>query len=264
MCRKTSGAKLLSAAAAAASAIDSGLPSNMRPQLRRPSPPLRDPASTLLLTSKTTAACLPVLPLAPPAASPRLPSGCLVPLPLARLQRHAPSPSPLRRDYNIALRLELKRRDIKDDPARVAELAAYFTHCNLQARRHRPASRSRASACARILPPAGLWSLLACHVNPSLPLCTPGLPPSTDPPHHHHHPHPLPPPLRCSACTWRYRCALPCPSSSSSRTTTLARPSADACWSCSRTRRWVGAGPGWLQATWCGAACGPKARRKPC
>ncbi|KAL4423494.1 hypothetical protein ABPG77_003627 [Micractinium sp. CCAP 211/92] len=36
------------------------------------------------------------------------------------------------RDYNIALRLELRRREIKDDPARVAELAAYFTHCNLQ------------------------------------------------------------------------------------------------------------------------------------
>ncbi|KAI7840084.1 hypothetical protein COHA_006214 [Chlorella ohadii] len=36
------------------------------------------------------------------------------------------------RDYNIALRIELKRREIKDDPRRIAELAAYFTHCNLQ------------------------------------------------------------------------------------------------------------------------------------
>ena len=36
------------------------------------------------------------------------------------------------RDYNIALRIELKRREIKDDPSRAAELAAYFTHCNLQ------------------------------------------------------------------------------------------------------------------------------------
>lgn len=35
-------------------------------------------------------------------------------------------------DYNIALRIELKRREIKDDPRRIAELAAYFTHCNLQ------------------------------------------------------------------------------------------------------------------------------------
>ena len=36
------------------------------------------------------------------------------------------------RDYNIALRCELKRREAKDDPVRAAELAAYFTHCNLQ------------------------------------------------------------------------------------------------------------------------------------
>lgn len=44
---------------------------------------------------------------------------------------HPPACLP-RSDYNIALRLELRRREIKDDPARVAELAAYFTHCNLQ------------------------------------------------------------------------------------------------------------------------------------
>lgn len=36
------------------------------------------------------------------------------------------------RDYNIALRVELKRREVKDQPLRAAELAAYFTHCNLQ------------------------------------------------------------------------------------------------------------------------------------
>ncbi len=36
------------------------------------------------------------------------------------------------RDYNIALRVELKRREVKDQPQRAAELAAYFTHCNLQ------------------------------------------------------------------------------------------------------------------------------------
>jgi coatomer subunit alpha len=36
------------------------------------------------------------------------------------------------RDYNIALRCELKRREAKDDPIRAAELAAYFTHCSLQ------------------------------------------------------------------------------------------------------------------------------------
>ena len=44
-----------------------------------------------------------------------------------------PFPSPLcHSDYNIALRIELARREVKDDAARTAELAAYFTHCNLQ------------------------------------------------------------------------------------------------------------------------------------
>ena len=36
------------------------------------------------------------------------------------------------KDYSIALRVELKRREVKDQPERAAELAAYFTHCNLQ------------------------------------------------------------------------------------------------------------------------------------
>ena len=36
------------------------------------------------------------------------------------------------RDYNIALRCEIKRREAKDNLARAAELAAYFTHCSLQ------------------------------------------------------------------------------------------------------------------------------------
>ena len=36
------------------------------------------------------------------------------------------------RDYALALRIELKRKELKDEPARNAELAAYFTHCALQ------------------------------------------------------------------------------------------------------------------------------------
>ena len=36
------------------------------------------------------------------------------------------------REYNIALRTEIKRREIKDDPKRAAELAAYFTHAKLE------------------------------------------------------------------------------------------------------------------------------------
>lgn len=37
------------------------------------------------------------------------------------------------REYNIALRTELKRKETQsEDPNRAAELAAYFTHTNLQ------------------------------------------------------------------------------------------------------------------------------------
>lgn len=37
------------------------------------------------------------------------------------------------KEYVIALRCELKRKELReDDMARAAELAAYFTHCNLQ------------------------------------------------------------------------------------------------------------------------------------
>ncbi|GBG90440.1 hypothetical protein CBR_g50687 [Chara braunii] len=36
------------------------------------------------------------------------------------------------REYVNALRIELKRRELRDDPQRQMELAAYFTHCNMQ------------------------------------------------------------------------------------------------------------------------------------
>jgi len=36
------------------------------------------------------------------------------------------------RDYALALKVELKRKELKDEPVRNAELAAYFTHCALQ------------------------------------------------------------------------------------------------------------------------------------
>ena len=37
------------------------------------------------------------------------------------------------REYNIALRTEVKRREVmNEDPKRAAELAAYFTHAKLQ------------------------------------------------------------------------------------------------------------------------------------
>ncbi|KAL9238238.1 hypothetical protein vseg_012690 [Gypsophila vaccaria] len=36
------------------------------------------------------------------------------------------------KEYVLGLKMEIKRRELKDDPKRYQELAAYFTHCNLQ------------------------------------------------------------------------------------------------------------------------------------
>ena len=36
------------------------------------------------------------------------------------------------REYAVALRIEMKRKEHKEDPKRAAELAAYFTHCSMQ------------------------------------------------------------------------------------------------------------------------------------
>ncbi|XP_021759871.1 coatomer subunit alpha-2-like [Chenopodium quinoa] len=36
------------------------------------------------------------------------------------------------KEYVLGLKMELKRRELKDNPIRQQELAAYFTHCNLQ------------------------------------------------------------------------------------------------------------------------------------
>ncbi|XP_057533840.1 coatomer subunit alpha-2-like [Amaranthus tricolor] len=36
------------------------------------------------------------------------------------------------KEYVVGLKMELKRRELKDSPVRQQELAAYFTHCNLQ------------------------------------------------------------------------------------------------------------------------------------
>ena len=56
---------------------------------------------------------------------------------------------PACREYNVALRTELKRKEMKDDPKRTAELAAYFTHAKLQ-----PVHQARTNTC-----PASLLSL---------------------------------------------------------------------------------------------------------
>jgi coatomer protein complex subunit alpha (xenin) len=53
------------------------------------------------------------------------------------------------KDYALALRIELKRKDpaLKDDLLRQAELAAYFTHCNLQPTHLKLSLQSAMSIC---------------------------------------------------------------------------------------------------------------------
>jgi coatomer protein complex subunit alpha (xenin) len=56
------------------------------------------------------------------------------------------------KDYVLALRIELKRKDpsLKDEPVRQAELAAYFTHCNLQATHLKLSLQSAMSLCFKL------------------------------------------------------------------------------------------------------------------
>ncbi|CAN1150612.1 Coatomer subunit alpha-1 [Linum perenne] len=51
------------------------------------------------------------------------------------------------KEYVLALQMELKRREMKSDPVRVQELAAYFTHCNLQTPHLRLALQSAMTIC---------------------------------------------------------------------------------------------------------------------
>ena len=80
----------------------------------------------------------------------------------------------------MALRLELTRKELKDDPNRVAELAAYFTHSRLQPVHQSLSLRSAmfiffklknfattATFCRRLLelnPPAKVRSVLDRHI----------------------------------------------------------------------------------------------------
>ncbi|KAK2971508.1 hypothetical protein RJ640_020914 [Escallonia rubra] len=51
------------------------------------------------------------------------------------------------KEYVLASRMELKRREMKDNPVREQELAAYFTHCNLQLPHLRLALLSALTVC---------------------------------------------------------------------------------------------------------------------
>jgi hypothetical protein len=56
------------------------------------------------------------------------------------------------KDYALALRIELKRKDpaLKDDPVKQAELAAYFTHCTLQPTHLKLSLQSAMSICFKL------------------------------------------------------------------------------------------------------------------
>ncbi|KAI5683116.1 hypothetical protein M9H77_04344 [Catharanthus roseus] len=51
------------------------------------------------------------------------------------------------KEYVLGLKMELKRRELRDDPIRQQELAAYFTHCNLQLPHLRLALMNAMSVC---------------------------------------------------------------------------------------------------------------------
>lgn len=53
------------------------------------------------------------------------------------------------KEYVLGLQMELKRKELKDNPIRQQELAAYFTHCNLQIPHLRLALQNAMTVCFR-------------------------------------------------------------------------------------------------------------------
>ncbi|CAN1317310.1 Coatomer subunit alpha-1 [Linum perenne] len=51
------------------------------------------------------------------------------------------------KEYVLGLQMELRRREMKDEPVRQQELAAYFTHCNLQTPHLRLALQNAMTVC---------------------------------------------------------------------------------------------------------------------
>ena len=74
------------------------------------------------------------------------------------------------KEYVLGLQMELKRREIKDNPVRQQELAAYFTHCNLQLPHLRLALMNAMSVCfkARNLSTAANFARRLLETNPNI------------------------------------------------------------------------------------------------
>ncbi|PNY09984.1 coatomer subunit alpha-1-like protein [Trifolium pratense] len=74
------------------------------------------------------------------------------------------------KEYVLGLQIELKRRELKDNPVRQQELAAYFTHCNLQAPHLRLALQNAMSVCykAKNLATAANFARRLLETNPTI------------------------------------------------------------------------------------------------
>ncbi|KAI6677658.1 hypothetical protein NL676_038454 [Syzygium grande] len=74
------------------------------------------------------------------------------------------------KEYVLAMQMELKRREIKDNPVRQQELAAYFTHCNLQMPHLRLALQNAMNVCykAKNLATAGNFARRLLDTNPTV------------------------------------------------------------------------------------------------
>lgn len=73
------------------------------------------------------------------------------------------------KEYVLGLKMEIKRREIKDDPIRQQELAAYFTHCNLQIPHLRLALQNAMTVCykAKNLSTAASFARRLLETNPT-------------------------------------------------------------------------------------------------
>ncbi|KAG6422669.1 hypothetical protein SASPL_113046 [Salvia splendens] len=73
------------------------------------------------------------------------------------------------KEYILGLQMELKRRELKDDPVRQQELAAYFTHCKLQPPHLRLALASAMTVCfkAKNLSTAANFARRLLESNPA-------------------------------------------------------------------------------------------------
>ncbi|KAL2927244.1 Coatomer subunit alpha-1 [Bienertia sinuspersici] len=72
------------------------------------------------------------------------------------------------KEYVLGLKMETKRRELKDDPKRQQELAAYFTHCKLQMPHLRLALQNAMTVCykAKNLSTAGSFARRLLETNP--------------------------------------------------------------------------------------------------